>query len=217
MTKEGKKKANKKYYEANRERLLDCSKEYYRRNKSCMLAKNKKWMEDNKDTWQAYLRCYYQTNKQKAKAASAEWVKNNLASVNEYRRKWRESNPEYTKEYHRRRRAADPIYGLMHNIRSRQGAVLKGKYSTTKGLGCDKNFLKEYLEKQFTEGMRWDNYGKKKGQWSIDHIKPLDLLHTNPELLPELVHYTNLQPMWHVDNIRKKNKIILKVVGSLKQ
>ena len=30
--------------------------------------------------------------------------------------------------------------------------------------------LKLHLEKQFTNGMSWENYGK--GGWHIDHIKP---------------------------------------------
>ena len=29
--------------------------------------------------------------------------------------------------------------------------------------------LKEHLEKQFNDGMNWDNYG----EWHIDHIKPI--------------------------------------------
>jgi hypothetical protein len=85
--------------------------------------------------------------------------------------------------------------------------VLKGITSTTKGLGCDKEFLREYIENQFTEGMSWDNYGNREGQWSLDHIKPVSLYYDNPELLPELIHYTNLQPLWHVDNVRKGKKV----------
>lgn len=93
----------------------------------------------------------------------------------------------------------------MHNLRSSQNSVLKGKQSTTKGLGCDGKFLKEYLEEQFTEGMNWDNYGLK--GWTIDHKLPLDLIKTNPELIPKIIHYTNLQPMWHMENIKKGKKI----------
>ena len=54
--------------------------------------------------------------------------------------------------------------------------------------------------------MTWDNYGK--GGWDIDHIYPcskFDL--TQEENIYKMCHYTNLQPMWHLDNIRKGNKI----------
>jgi hypothetical protein len=50
--------------------------------------------------------------------------------------------------------------------------------------------------------MTWDNYGK----WHMDHIYPLSLAKTTEEI-EKLCHYTNLQPLWAVDNIRKGNKI----------
>jgi hypothetical protein len=48
------------------------------------------------------------------------------------------------------------------------------------------------------------------GIWHIDHITPctaFDL--TDPEQQKKCFHYTNLQPLWASDNIRKGNKIIL--------
>ena len=51
--------------------------------------------------------------------------------------------------------------------------------------------------------MSMSNYGK----WHIDHIKPVtkfDL--TKPGELEKCFHYTNLQPMWARDNIRKNKK-----------
>jgi len=57
-------------------------------------------------------------------------------------------------------------------------------------------------------GMSWENYGNKKGQWSIDHEYPLSLVDlTKRELMLPVVHYTNLQPMWHEDNVLKSNKV----------
>ena len=50
--------------------------------------------------------------------------------------------------------------------------------------------------------MTWNNYGK----WHIDHIIPLDIAKSEKELLP-LLHYTNLQPLWVLDNIKKGNQI----------
>ena len=46
-------------------------------------------------------------------------------------------------------------------------------------VGCDINYLRNHLEKQFEPWMSWDNYGK---WWHVDHIIPVtkfDL--TDPE------------------------------------
>jgi hypothetical protein len=69
-------------------------------------------------------------------------------------------------------------------------------------LGCDYIELKQHLESKFTEGMNWDNYGK----WHIDHIYPSSLAETEEEII-RLNHFTNLQPLWAEDNIRKGNKL----------
>jgi DNA/RNA endonuclease G (NUC1) len=55
--------------------------------------------------------------------------------------------------------------------------------------------------------MNWENYGK--NGWHIDHIIPcasFDL--TDPKQQKNCFHYTNLQPLWAADNIRKSDKIL---------
>lgn len=67
-------------------------------------------------------------------------------------------------------------------------------------LGCSIEHLKGHLEKQFTHGMSWDNYGL----WHVDHIRPLcsfDLQSEHEQAAA--CHYSNLQPLWAVENIRK--------------
>ena len=73
-------------------------------------------------------------------------------------------------------------------------------------LGCSLDELKQHLQKQFREGMAWNNYG----QWHVDHIRPcasFDLL--DPEQQKKCFHYTNLQPLWAYENQSKCNRIIL--------
>lgn len=69
-------------------------------------------------------------------------------------------------------------------------------------LGCDYESLKNHIEKQFTKGMTWEN----KEYWHIDHIVPLSVAKNKEELI-ELSHYSNIQPMWAIINLRKNNKV----------
>ena len=64
--------------------------------------------------------------------------------------------------------------------------------------------------------MSWDNYGHGRGNWVIDHIIPLDSAQKTEsnewdsvsDYNKKLVHYTNLQPLWFIDNSVKSNKIV---------
>ena len=71
-------------------------------------------------------------------------------------------------------------------------------------VGCSPEFLKEHIEKQFTEGMSWGLLGQ---HIHIDHIIPLSSAKTEDELY-KLCHYENLQPLWAEDNLKKSNKIL---------
>ena len=88
--------------------------------------------------------------------------------------------------------------------------ALKNNNKTSKSLellGSTIQEAREHLEKQFKEGMTWDNHGHK--GWHIDHIIPcasFDL--TDPEQQKKCFHYTNLQPLWAKENISKGSKII---------
>ena len=81
----------------------------------------------------------------------------------------------------------------------------KIKNGTFNIVGCTPIELKEHIEKQFLEGMTWENYGFR--GWHIDHIIPLASVDSNDDVY-RLSHYTNLQPMWASDNYKKGDKII---------
>lgn len=109
----------------------------------------------------------------------------------------------------KQRRKMDPMFKMKHYLRNRINLIFK-RYKTTKQttserlLGVSFLIVKQHLEKQFTKGMTWENHGNK--GWHIDHVIPLASAKTEMELI-ELCHYTNLQPLWAVDNLRKMTKI----------
>ena len=51
--------------------------------------------------------------------------------------------------------------------------------------------------------MTFDN----RAEWSLDHIIPISLAKTEKELI-KLNHYTNFQPLWKIENIKKGNKLL---------
>jgi hypothetical protein len=103
----------------------------------------------------------------------------------------------------------DLCFKIKRNIRSAIWRAFNDNVKTDhteKLLGCSIEFLRQYLENQFTEGMTWNNYGVH--GWHIDHIIPLSYFDfTDPEQQKRAWHYTNLRPLWAIENIRKSNKI----------
>ena len=164
--------------------------------KSC----RKKYRQANKE----YFKEYYQANKEKVK----EYRQANKERVKEYYQANKERINEITKKYKRNRIKTDPLFKMCCNLRTRTSQAFKSKYwkknNTTKDLlGCTFEVAKQHIERQFTKGMNWDNYG----EWHIDHIIPLASAKNEQEMC-NLCHYTNLQPLWAEDNLRKSDKII---------
>ena len=92
------------------------------------------------------------------------------------------------------------------NLRSRVSHAWSrnSKSASTETLvGCSMDELRDHLESQFTDGMTWDNYG----EWHVDHIKPCSMFDFSVDSHQfECFHYTNMQPLWAIDNYKKGNK-----------
>jgi hypothetical protein len=118
---------------------------------------------------------------------------------------------ERVRNYVRNKRASDVNYKLKSILRRRLIHAIKNNAKTGSAidsLGCTMAELKLYLESKFQPGMTWDNHGNRKNNWSIDHIIPLSAFDlTDPEQFNKACHYTNLQPMWHIENIKKGNRM----------
>lgn len=188
---EQEKLVSKLYREKNRDEILSKKKESYEINKDKILSKAKNYRQENPEKRKEIQRKYREKHRDIILLKSCEWRKN---------------NPKYCSD----RKKIDPVFKLSANMRSRIRIFLK-KNSNIKKLnktfdiiGCSPEFLKKYLENKFTEGMSWENYGL--FGWHIDHIIPLSSCKNNDEVYT-LCHYTNLQPLWSVDNIKKGNRM----------
>ena len=112
--------------------------------------------------------------------------------------------------YRSKKYKTDILYKLKLSLRGRIGVALRKTLksnSTMKLVGCTLPELKQYLENKFQIGMSWENHSYR--GWHIDHIIPcasFDL--SKQEEQKKCFHYTNLQPLWGKDNIRKSAKIL---------
>jgi len=193
--------ARKKWKDNYWERLKATDPEKYK----IMLAKNRLARKKWKDNYWKKLKDTdpekYKIMLAKARLATKQWKLNN-------------KNPEKIKKqliaerrWKHNKEKTDPIYRIKERLRSYLSRSIKGvikkNSKTEKIVGTSFKDLVSHLEKQFKPGMTLSNYGK----WHIDHIKPVskyDL--TKPGELEKCFHYTNLQPMWAIDNIKKSNK-----------
>ena len=79
--------------------------------------------------------------------------------------------------------------------------------SILKLLGYSSANLKSHLERQFIDGMNWNNYGR--GGWEIDHKIPISFFKEYPPsnfIVKILWSLDNLQPLWKVDNLKKTSQ-----------
>lgn len=99
---------------------------------------------------------------------------------------------------------------LANGLRSRILKALKAHGckradNTMKLIGCSCSELKSHIERLWLPGMTWKNksyYG-----WHIDHVIPcasFDL--SKPEEQKKCFHFSNLQPLWWIDNLKKNSR-----------
>ena len=175
----------------------ECDKKYHFDNKEVSIKKSLKWRNDNKE----YNKIYHKEYRDKNKEECNKRISN-----------WRKTNKSYSANYHKKRREIDPLYKFICNTRTNINFCFKrgtNQYKKTVKtefiLGCTINEFRNYISFQFKKNMNLENYGK----WHLDHIIPISSANTKEEII-KLCHYTNYQPLWAKENIKKSNKIINK-------
>ena len=157
--------------------------------------------------WRCMECCRHAAAKQHMVASQDETFR---AKKVETMRKWRENNPARRLELQRRvsqkrrlcpaERVKDSLSARLRTLLFNSAAVKAGQIERI--CGCTREQLAAHLEAKFTEGMSWDNYA----EWHIDHIRPcasFDL--TDETQQRECFHFSNLQPLWALDNLLKSD------------
>ena len=141
---------------------------------------------------------YYNENRQKVIAKTGLWKKQNRDRFRVHMRR------------HDKKKRSTPRGKLDNAISAgvssslARGSKAGRKWQLLVGYTLDELII--HLEKQFKDGMSWDNYG----EWHVDHIIPKSAFNYER---PEHIDFkrawalSNLQPLWGRENVRKRAKI----------
>lgn len=201
------------YRKVNKQKMLLASREWNRKNRARVNATTKAWNEANKYRVKELNRIFHQKNKDAIRNRKRAWREANFDHVKRLKKAWCDANQELVRSSRNRRHShrikTDAAFNLMCRVRSRVSEVLaramvRKQVRTIELVGCTGSELKEWIESQFIEGMSWEN----RSEWHIDHIIPLSKFDlADPAQQGAAFHYTNLQPLWAKDNLKKSDKV----------
>lgn len=163
------------------------------------------------DIIKKYKADHYAKSKSVVLKRSSEYYLNNRSEKLEYAKKYQQKNIKkvvaYQIEYKAKKSVDNPAFKLSLSIKAsissslRRVGSAKSKVPTLKYLGCSLDQLKIHIERQFLDGMTWEN----RSEWHIDHIVPLAAAKTEDDVIA-LNHFSNLRPLWAKDNLQKSSK-----------
>lgn len=173
----------------------------------CDRVESSRWYKSKTQCASCNKKEWYAKNKQKSLQKSAEWHAKNSDKVAEIKARWFQENKHDVYEKRRDKLGSDLNFKISCNLRSRLANAIKNRSkggSAVVDLGCSIEELRKHLESLWQPGMSWENYGKGKGRWNIDHRVPLCSFDLSArEQLQQACHYSNLQPLWEKDNLSK--------------
>lgn len=196
-----------------------CSMCYYWDHRDQQMTSSKQWKKTHKEETKSYTQLYRNDNREQTRQTKNAWRTENREHVIAMDKQWRMTNLDHFHQLQHDshvRRHDDVQYRLRGNLRKRLSGAVKGRRkaaSAVRDLGCSIEELRKYLEARFYPHpvtgipMTWANYTQ--NGWHIDHVFPLSKFDlTDREQCQRACHYTNLQPMWAEENIRKSDKVL---------
>ena len=183
-------------------------KAYRLKNKERDKKYKKAYRLKNKEKIKEQMRLYRLKHKERDKKYAKEYRLKNIEKIKKRMKAYRIRSRKKIAQYVRERRQKDIRFKIVVNLRHRANMALRGTVKskrTMELLGTSIDNFWSHLESKFKPGMSRNNYGKR---WHIDHIIPcasFDL--TKPEEQFKCFHYTNLQPLWAKENLKKGAKL----------
>ena len=164
--------------------------------KVCAIARAKVQAKKHEARVKAYRDVYEKTKRKQSRAA---YVAANTETIRAKAR-----------NYLAKRLATDASYRTRVRLRARfqkaKKKIVGESKRTMQYVGCSVPQVREWLSSQFDQGMSWNNFG----EWQIDHVLPVSLFDlAQKDACRVCFHWTNLQPLWKKDNLKKSNKLCL--------
>ena len=97
------KACKRRYYEENREAVLDQHRRYYEENREAELENKRRYYEENREAIRELNRRRYEENREAVLERQRRYNTENREAVLEYQRRYREENREAIRELNRRR------------------------------------------------------------------------------------------------------------------
>jgi len=183
------------------------AREWYLANKAKVIAKTMKYQKQHAEHKKEYDKVYYLRNRESIRLKSKEWMSKHRERGLRTRKEYNKSHPERRASIKRKYYEAHKEDWIMrkHVQRVIKALELPKTHPSRIYLGCHPEFLRGWIEALFQPGMTWGNYGT---VWNIDHIVPFSWwdVKNYPQHAYEVSHYSNLQPMFIHENLRKLDK-----------
>jgi hypothetical protein len=198
-----------------KECLKDMGKISKRKNEKQVKKYNIEYRKENILKIKEYHKNLYLENREKILERQKKYVKSNYEKRYEYQKEWISKNRDKRKTYwdKNNKLVMSTADGRLNSNFSRaiRSSICSGKggrhWETVVGYSLKQ--LNKHLEKKFLPGMTWENYGRK--GWNIDHIIPVSAFNfkTSDDIdFKKCWALNNLRPLWEIENIKKKNKLI---------
>jgi hypothetical protein len=190
----------------------EAQRAYYRRNKEKIRHRVKSKVDPETGVLMSSLSTM-RSRRKMIESMSQEEVEIYRERQRFYWRKYNSSRKGKTRlRQHMRNKRACSMFRVMDNLRTVCVRFMAGRGKTKRLrelIGMTSDQLRAHIERQFTEGMTWDNFGRGRGKWNVDHRIPLTHfknLATDVEDQKVAFSWRNLSPKWCIDNVRKGNR-----------
>jgi hypothetical protein len=205
-------KIHEEWRKNNKDHEQTMRRERYNKNREANINRAIEWNKANPERAKKAKDKWNDKNKRKIAKAQKAWRDKNIEMVRNTKKIWRENNIEKVREcarQHNKKMRSTPK-GKLHSsfaisiYKTLRGVKNGRRWECLVGYTVDE--LKKHLEKQFTDGMTWENYG----EWHVDHKIPKSVFNYET---PEDIDFkkcwalSNLQPLWKLDNLIKYNKL----------